>query len=64
MLPPLIEGIVITLLAVMAFAKGREEGMVFKSGTSIDEALETAAAAGLGGLEFLAGMPGTIGGAV
>jgi UDP-N-acetylmuramate dehydrogenase len=38
--------------------------LVFRSGTSVDEAAETAAAAGLGGLEFLAGMPGSIGGAV
>jgi len=36
----------------------------FNSGTSMDEAAEFAAACGLGGLEFLAGMPGTIGGAV
>ena len=40
------------------------ERLVFHSGTSIDEANETAAAAGLTGLEFLAGMPGTVGGAV
>jgi UDP-N-acetylmuramate dehydrogenase len=38
--------------------------LILKSGTSIDEAADIAAAAGLGGLEFLAGMPGTIGGAV
>jgi len=37
---------------------------VLKSGTSIDEAANIAAACGLGGLEFLAGMPGTVGGAV
>jgi len=36
----------------------------FNSGTSMDEAAEFAAARALGGLEFLAGMPGTIGGAV
>ena len=36
----------------------------FNSGTSMDEAAEFAAARGLSGLEFLAGMPGTIGGAV
>jgi len=41
-----------------------EGEFVFKSGTKVDEAVETAAAAGLCGLEFLAGMPGTIGGAV
>jgi len=37
---------------------------ILKSGTTIDEAVDTAAAASLTGLEFLAGMPGTIGGAV
>ncbi|MDR1286810.1 MAG: UDP-N-acetylmuramate dehydrogenase [Treponema sp.] len=36
----------------------------FRSGTQADEAAETAAALGLSGLEFLAGMPGTLGGAV
>ncbi|MCL2264439.1 MAG: UDP-N-acetylmuramate dehydrogenase [Treponema sp.] len=38
--------------------------IIFKSGTKIDEAADAACAAGLSGLEFLAGMPGTIGGAV
>jgi UDP-N-acetylmuramate dehydrogenase len=36
----------------------------FRSGTGVDEAAEWAAARGLSGLEFLAGMPGSIGGAV
>ncbi|MDR0487730.1 MAG: UDP-N-acetylmuramate dehydrogenase [Treponema sp.] len=39
-------------------------GLSFRSGTSLDEAAEIAAAAGFSGLEFLAGMPGSIGGAV
>jgi len=38
--------------------------MGFRSGTTLDGAAEAAAAAGLSGLEFLAGMPGSIGGAV
>jgi UDP-N-acetylmuramate dehydrogenase len=38
--------------------------MAFRGGTSADAAAEAAAARGLGGLEFLAGMPGSIGGAV
>jgi UDP-N-acetylmuramate dehydrogenase len=38
--------------------------LVFRAGTSVDDAVETAARLGLSGLEFLAGMPGTIGGAV
>jgi UDP-N-acetylmuramate dehydrogenase len=41
-----------------------EDELVLKSGTSIDEAVDTALAYGFKGLEFLAGMPGTIGGAV
>jgi UDP-N-acetylmuramate dehydrogenase len=40
------------------------DSLVFRSGTTMDEATEYAAAAGFSGLEFLAGMPGTIGGAV
>jgi len=38
--------------------------MAFLSGTSPDEAAEASAARGLGGLEFLAGMPGSMGGAL
>jgi len=38
--------------------------IVFKSGTSIDSAVDKSVAAGLCGLEFFAGMPGTVGGAV
>jgi len=44
------------------YSRGNE--MIFKGGTSIDKAVDTAAEASLCGLEFLAGMPGTIGGAV
>ena len=36
----------------------------FRAGTSLDAAAEIAADAGLSGMEFLAGMPGSIGGAV
>jgi UDP-N-acetylmuramate dehydrogenase len=36
----------------------------FRSGSSLDEAAEAAAERGLSGLEFLAGMPGSVGGAV
>ncbi|MDR2718073.1 MAG: UDP-N-acetylmuramate dehydrogenase [Treponema sp.] len=43
----------------------RQEGILeFRAGTNIDAAAEIAADAGLSGLEFLAGMPGSIGGAV
>jgi UDP-N-acetylmuramate dehydrogenase len=40
------------------------EGIIYKSGTSVDEAVEYAASSSLSGLEFLAGMPGSIGGSV
>jgi len=44
---------------------GRREGILeFRAGTSLDAAAETAAGAGFSGLEFLAGMPGSVGGAV
>jgi UDP-N-acetylmuramate dehydrogenase len=44
----------------------RDDGdpRAFPAGLTVDEAVEAAAALGLSGLEFLAGMPGTIGGAV
>ena len=41
-----------------------EGGLYVRSGTSVDEMTGYAAAAGLSGLEFLAGMPGTLGGAL
>ena len=41
-----------------------ENMLIFKSGTRIDDAVNAAAANSLSGLEFLAGMPGTIGGAL
>jgi len=49
--------------SVWSISAGEEE-IILKSGTSIDAACDIAAAAGLSGLEFLAGMPGTIGGAL
>jgi UDP-N-acetylmuramate dehydrogenase len=45
-----------------ASAAGTE--LIVRAGTSVDDAVEAAAAAGLEGLEFLAGMPGAMGGAV
>jgi UDP-N-acetylmuramate dehydrogenase len=42
----------------------RDGILEFRAGTSLDAAAEAAADAGLSGLEFLAGMPGSIGGAV
>jgi UDP-N-acetylmuramate dehydrogenase len=40
------------------------EGIFVKSGTSVGEMTSFSAAQGLSGLEFLAGMPGTLGGAL
>jgi len=42
----------------------KDEEIIFKSGTGIDEAARGAASLNLSGIEFLAGMPGSIGGAV
>ncbi|MDR2069359.1 MAG: UDP-N-acetylmuramate dehydrogenase [Spirochaetaceae bacterium] len=52
-----------------AVLSGDEEGeagpqVLIRGGTPVDKAAEALAAQGLGGLEFLAGMPGSIGGAV
>ncbi|MCL2270539.1 MAG: UDP-N-acetylmuramate dehydrogenase [Treponema sp.] len=45
--------------------KRQQEGVLqFRAGTSLDAASEAAVEAGLSGMEFLAGMPGSIGGAV
>ena len=58
-----IRGIVLDTCAWKG-AEQKDNTVSFNSGTSMDEASEFAAARSLGGLEFLAGMPGTIGGAV
>jgi UDP-N-acetylmuramate dehydrogenase len=58
-----IRGIVLDTCAWKGASVSDNE-VSFNSGTSMDEAAEFAAALSLGGLEFLAGMPGSIGGAV
>lgn len=45
-------------------SKEQREVLTLRSGTTMDEAADIAASLGLSGLEFLAGMPGCIGGAV
>jgi len=62
-----IRGIVLDMSAWKDSAQTfifNEEIIIFKSGTKIDDAVNAAAENALEGLEFLAGMPGTIGGAV
>jgi UDP-N-acetylmuramate dehydrogenase len=58
-----IRGIVLDTCAWKG-AEVKDNKVSFNSGTSMDEAAEFAAARSLSGLEFLAGMPGTVGGAV
>ena len=59
-----IRGIVLDM-GGWAGEAGQSEGPLrFCAGTRLDDAAEAAARAGLSGLEFLAGMPGSIGGAV
>jgi len=59
-----IRGITLDMSGWKGKLRSKKNEIIFKSGTSIDEAVNTACAEGLSGLEFLAGMPGTIGGAV
>ncbi|MCL2191065.1 MAG: UDP-N-acetylmuramate dehydrogenase [Treponema sp.] len=61
---PGIRGIVLDTGGWAGGAEPWEGGLRFRSGTRLDDAAEAAARAGLSGLEFLAGMPGTVGGAV
>lgn len=59
-----VPGLVIRLGGAFAKIETEENGVVV-GGAALDATVaETAAAAGLGGLEFLAGIPGSIGGAV
>ena len=59
-----VRGIVLDMGGWIGKARHGEKRLRFRSGTILDEAVEVAASAGLSGLEFLTGMPGSIGGAV
>ena len=62
-----IRGIVLDVTdwkGVITDGDNSKNQLIFKSGTTMDEACEYALEKSLTGLEFLAGMPGTIGGAV
>jgi UDP-N-acetylmuramate dehydrogenase len=59
-----IRGIVLDTRGYCGVKEETATGFIFRSGTTVDEAVEIAAARGLSGLEFLAGMPGSLGGAL
>jgi UDP-N-acetylmuramate dehydrogenase len=59
-----IRGIVLDTTGWTGLVPPEKDGVVFRAGTVVDAAVEEAAVRGWGGLEFLAGMPGAIGGAV
>jgi len=59
-----VRGIVLDMGGWIGKTKHGEKRLRFLSGTILDEAVEVAASAGLSGMEFLTGMPGSIGGAV
>ncbi|MCL2043413.1 MAG: UDP-N-acetylmuramate dehydrogenase [Treponema sp.] len=59
-----IRGIVLDTGGWAGLAGQGDGTLEFRSGTSLDTAADIAAGLGLSGLEFLAGMPGSIGGAV
>ncbi|MCL1958115.1 MAG: UDP-N-acetylmuramate dehydrogenase [Spirochaetes bacterium] len=59
-----IRGIALDMSGWKGELYSKKSELIFRSGTSVDKAVDTACAESLCGLEFLAGMPGTIGGAV
>jgi len=59
-----IRGIVLDTAAYSGMAKQEDGSVSVLSGTSVDELVGSLAAQGLSGLEFLAGMPGSVGGAL
>jgi len=50
--------------AFVPLCEAKEKALCFRAGTTVDDAVELAAEKGLSGLEFLAGMPGSMGGAL
>jgi len=59
-----VRGIVLDTGGLAGEEELRENMLRFRAGTSLDDAARIAAKKGLSGLEFLAGMPGSVGGAV
>jgi UDP-N-acetylmuramate dehydrogenase len=59
-----VRGIVLDTGGLAGEKERQENTLRFRAGTSLDDAARIAAKEGLSGLEFLAGMPGSIGGAV
>ncbi|GHV84862.1 UDP-N-acetylenolpyruvoylglucosamine reductase [Spirochaetia bacterium] len=61
-----IRGIVLDMSgnSGLAHTSKGSQTLTFRAGSSVDEAVDEAARRDLGGLEFLAGMPGSIGGAL
>jgi UDP-N-acetylmuramate dehydrogenase len=59
-----IQGVVIKLQGILGRAEFHGDEAVVGAGISLTALVREAAAADLGGLEFLAGIPGTIGGAL
>jgi len=58
-----IEGVVVRLVDQLASVDVRGHQIVAGAGASLGEVVSKATSAGIGGLEFLAGIPGTVGGA-
>jgi UDP-N-acetylmuramate dehydrogenase len=59
-----LRGIVLDMGGWIGLLEGEGSSLWIRAGTPVDQAVELAADRSLSGLEFLAGMPGSVGGAV